>query len=298
MSFFASKPNNGNSGNNGSPQTVDINTIVENAERNFISQAELTKLGGIEANANKTTLVDNLTSTSTTTALTANQGRVLNASITTHSGDTVKHITSAERTAWNAKSDFSGSYNDLTNKPNIPTPTTVENILTSTSTTSALSSNQGRVLNTNITNHINDVVKHVTDAERTSWNAKSNFSGSYTDLTNKPTIPSATTIVNNLTSTSTTSALSASQGKVLNDKIVALKINEAQFEVSIDTEGTTTITVPKANYNENNVMLVFNGESKVAKSKYTVSNTASEVTITFTDALTVGDVIEVIFLAL
>lgn len=29
----------------------------------------------------------------------------------------------------------------------------------------------------------------VTDAEKSSWNAKSNFSGSYTDLTNKPTIP-------------------------------------------------------------------------------------------------------------
>lgn len=31
--------------------------------------------------------------------------------------------------------------------------------------------------------------KFITEAERTSWNAKSNFSGSYNDLTNKPTIP-------------------------------------------------------------------------------------------------------------
>jgi hypothetical protein len=30
----------------------------------------------------------------------------------------------------------------------------------------------------------------VTDAEKTVWNAKSNFSGSYNDLTDKPTIPS------------------------------------------------------------------------------------------------------------
>ena len=28
----------------------------------------------------------------------------------------------------------------------------------------------------------------VTDSEKTAWNAKSNFSGSYNDLTNKPTI--------------------------------------------------------------------------------------------------------------
>ena len=30
----------------------------------------------------------------------------------------------------------------------------------------------------------------VTDAEKSAWNAKSNFSGSYNDLTNKPVIPS------------------------------------------------------------------------------------------------------------
>lgn len=34
---------------------------------------------------------------------------------------THKFITEAERTSWNAKSNFSGSYNDLTDKPNIPT---------------------------------------------------------------------------------------------------------------------------------------------------------------------------------
>lgn len=33
----------------------------------------------------------------------------------------------------------------------------------------------------------------VTDSEKATWNAKSNFSGSYNDLTNKPTIPSAYT---------------------------------------------------------------------------------------------------------
>lgn len=29
----------------------------------------------------------------------------------------------------------------------------------------------------------------VTDTEKSTWNAKSNFSGSYNDLSNKPTIP-------------------------------------------------------------------------------------------------------------
>lgn len=37
-----------------------------------------------------------------------------------HSGDTNVHVTSSEKNTWNAKSDFSGNYNDLTNKPTIP----------------------------------------------------------------------------------------------------------------------------------------------------------------------------------
>lgn len=40
--------------------------------------------------------------------------------------------------------------------------------------------------------------RFVSDAEKNTWNAKSNFSGSYNDLTNKPTIP---TVTNDLTST-------------------------------------------------------------------------------------------------
>lgn len=38
-----------------------------------------------------------------------------------HTGNNTVHITSSERTTWNNKSDFSGDYNDLTNKPTIPT---------------------------------------------------------------------------------------------------------------------------------------------------------------------------------
>ena len=37
----------------------------------------------------------------------------------------------------------------------------------------------------------------VTDTEKSTWNAKSNFSGSYTDLTNKPTIPTNTNQLTN-----------------------------------------------------------------------------------------------------
>ena len=62
-------------------------------------------------------------------SFTAAQWNAVNSTITadkvssydTHIADTTIHITADERTAWNAKSDFSGSYNDLTDKPTIPT---------------------------------------------------------------------------------------------------------------------------------------------------------------------------------
>lgn len=69
-------------------------------------------------------------------------------------------VTDTEKSTWNAKSNFSGSYNDLTNKPSIPT----------------------------LLSELSEDTTHrvVTDTEKSTWNAKSNFSGSYTDLTNKP----------------------------------------------------------------------------------------------------------------
>lgn len=43
--------------------------------------------------------------------------------LSSHTGDTTTHVTSAEKATWNTKSNFSGSYNDLTNKPTIPSKT-------------------------------------------------------------------------------------------------------------------------------------------------------------------------------
>lgn len=50
------------------------------------------------------------------------------AMATTHAANA---ITSTDITNWNAKSDFSGSYNDLTNKPTIPAAVSVSNTLAS-----------------------------------------------------------------------------------------------------------------------------------------------------------------------
>lgn len=50
------------------------------------------------------------------------------SAFTAHSADTVIHVTSAQTASWDAKSNFSGSYTDLTDKPTIPT---VDTTLTS-----------------------------------------------------------------------------------------------------------------------------------------------------------------------
>jgi hypothetical protein len=56
--------------------------------------------------------------------------------LTSHAENTTIHITSVERNTWNAKSNFSGSYNDLTNKPTIPS---VDGLATETYVDSAVS---------------------------------------------------------------------------------------------------------------------------------------------------------------
>lgn len=45
----------------------------------------------------------------------------LSGTVTAHTANTDIHVTTAQTAAWDAKSDFSGSYNDLTDKPTIPT---------------------------------------------------------------------------------------------------------------------------------------------------------------------------------
>ena len=90
-------------------------------------------------------------------------------------------ITSTDISNWNGKSDFSGSYNDLTNKPTIP------------SKTSQLQNDSGYITGYTETDPIfsASASASITSADITAWNNKSDFSGNYNDLTNKPTIPAA-----------------------------------------------------------------------------------------------------------
>ena len=92
---------------------------------------------------------------------------------------------------------FSGSYNDLSNKPTIPTVGNgILTIQRNGSTVKSFNANSATDVTANITvptalTDLSSDTNHqlVSQSEKNTWNGKSNFSGSYNDLTNKPTIP-------------------------------------------------------------------------------------------------------------
>lgn len=70
---------------------------------NDYTNEEKAKLAGVEEGANKTLIVNNLTTTEAGSALDAAQGKVLNDRIEAHAADATVHIAAEERSGWNAK---------------------------------------------------------------------------------------------------------------------------------------------------------------------------------------------------
>lgn len=173
-------------------------------------------------------------------------GKTNQTDFVSHSGNTTMHVTASEKSTWNNKSDFSGNYNDLSNKPTIPTSasqlTNDSGYITSsaldgyateayvTAATNDMATKtwvgqQGyltqhqdisgkqdvsgmtaytttattNTLSGTVTAHTANTTVHVTAKDKTNWNNKSDFSGDYNDLTNKPTIPTVPTNVSDFT---------------------------------------------------------------------------------------------------
>lgn len=105
----------------------------------------------------------------------------------------------------------SGSYNDLTNKPTIPTAVTVDSALSSTSTNPVQNKAIYAALGGKADNADIDQLHQMYNDTYTELGKKANDAdlktvaktGSYNDLTNKPTIPAAVTVDSSLSSTST-----------------------------------------------------------------------------------------------
>lgn len=78
----------------------------------------------------------------------------------------------------------------------------------------------------------------VTDAEKATWNAKSNFDGDYNSLTNKPTIPTKTSQLTNDSNFMTTSDASISKNLT---GTTTITINGVSLSLSV-SNGTLTIS--------------------------------------------------------
>lgn len=141
-----------------------------------------------------------------------------------HAANEDIHVTATDKENWNNKSSFSGSYNDLTDVPDAVdlTPyattefvtqkiaeaelgegnvdlsayytktevdTAIANIEHPTVDLSGYASKTDFDTNKVATDaHLENTVIHVTEDDKITWNAKSNFSGDYNDLTNAPNI--------------------------------------------------------------------------------------------------------------
>ena len=147
----------------------------------------------------------------------------------------------------------SGSYNDLSNKPTIPAAVTVDSALSSTSTNPV----QNKIINSALAAKANS-----------SALAKVATSGSYADLTNKPTIPTAVTKTSQLTNDS---------GFLTSHQDISGKVNVSGARGSLaGYETTTTGTTVSAT----------SADALVASSDVTVSDGASGTSWTKVVSLT------------
>jgi len=149
---------------------------------------------------------------------------------------------------------FSGDYNDLTNKPTIP----AEQIQSDWNQTNINSKDfiKNKPTIPTALSQLSEDSTHrvVSDAEKTTWNNKSNFSGSYNDLTDKPTIPDVPTNVSAFTndagyltqhqSLSDYIQKSQTAGLIKNDGTIDTNTYLTQHQDISGKENVTTIVAP------------------------------------------------------
>lgn len=184
--------------------TLENIPLVTTTNKGAMSPSDKVKLDGIENGATKNIVVDNLLSYSTTSSLSANQGRILRDMIGSGGGGTIviDNLTSTSTgsaLSANMGRELKHMIDNITNSGG--TTNIIDN-LSSSSTTSALSANQGREL------------KLLIDS----------MGGS-----------GGVVVVNNLTTASITNALSANMGKVINDNFISLQQQFAILEARVTT---------------------------------------------------------------
>lgn len=161
----------------------------------------------------------------------------------------VKEITTTDITNWNAKSEFSGDYNDLTNKPIIPTiPTTVSSFTNDAGYLTEIPSDYITEEELEAKKYLTEIpVEYITEAELTSKGYLTEVPAEYiteTELENKGYAVQAD--VNESLSTkanqSTVSNLSTAHN-TLNQKVSTIETSVAAIESALDTKATSATTI-------------------------------------------------------
>lgn len=195
------------------------------------------------------TVINTLESDSITDALSAAQGKALKASIDaihTHANKAeLDKIIEGKVEAWDGKAEAKHKHK----LADISDMFTVENILTSESITNALSAAQGKALNDRLVVVETDKHTHankgeldkVTDGKVAAWDAKAeaNHTHELADVTDM------FDVIDAVDNTSATDALSANQGKVLNEKIVGLEKTVQAVHTHANKEELDKISVGK-----------------------------------------------------
>lgn len=249
-----------------STNKLDSDLVDDTGQTNkFMTSAEKTKLSGIAAGAEVNVQSD------------WNQ-------TTTTADDYIKNKPSLATVA------TSGSYNDLSNKPTIPT---VNNA------TLTIQKN-GTTVKTFTANASSNVTANITVPTKTSdITNDSNFvasgdlatvatSGSYNDLTNKPTIPAAQ-VQSNWTQTTTTAVDYIKNKPTLATVATSGSYNDLSNKPTIPTVNNATLTIQK---NGTNVQTFTANQSTNATANIVVPTKTSDLTNDsgFLDSVAWGDV--------
>ena len=198
--------------------------VVAHGTRNYQELTNKPQINSVELNGNKTSADLGLQPAGN--YLTEEIDPIFSASASAE-------ITNQDITNWNNKSDFSGNYNDLTNKPTIP---------------SALSD-----LSDDTTHRV------VTDTEKNTWNAKGNY--------NKPSDGIPKSDLASDVQTSLGKADTALQSETYTGTITSVKMNGTTVASSGEADLGTVITQHQD----------ISGKLDTSKVKTTTSSTSGDV---------------------
>src|SRR6056300_719122 len=231
--------------------TAGITFVGDDSTGTTVNQNETFKIAGTQ---NITAVVSGDTLTLTGPDLSSYLTSVSESDVTQH-----QSALSITESQISDLSHFSGAYADLTGKPTIPTNNTeltyAAGYITASST-DTLTNKSGNVSQfTNDSGYKTsvseaDVTQHqsalsITESQITDLN---HFSGSYTDLTNKPTIPTNNTELTNGAGYATTSYVDQEVAGIVDSAPEALNtLNELSAALGDDANFATTTSTALGN---------------------------------------------------